>query len=72
MEQSPPEPSHGSTSGTPRWVKVFGLIALALIVLFVISLAAGVRHGPGLHAPSGDAGGHIPHASVVENGAHSS
>ena len=57
MAQTPLEPGRGSTRGTPRWVKVFGIIALVLVVLFVISLLAGVRHGPGMHTPSGDAGG---------------
>jgi hypothetical protein len=54
-----------STSGIPRWVRVFGIIALVLVLLFVISLLAGVRHGPGLHTPSGDAGGHTPSSSVT-------
>ena len=54
------EPERSSTRGTPRWVKVFGIIALILALLFVISLLAGVRHGPGLHTPSGDAGGDRP------------
>ncbi len=66
MAQTPLEPGHGSTRGTPRWVKVFGIIALVLVLLFVISLLAGVRHGPGLHTPSGDAGGYTQHASVTE------
>jgi hypothetical protein len=51
-------PGHGSMRGTPRWVKLFGIIALVLVLLFVISLLVGVRHGPGLHTPSGDAGGY--------------
>lgn len=55
-----------STSGTPRWVKVLGIIALVVILLFVISLLAGVRHGPGLHTPSGDAGGQYVTTSVIE------
>jgi len=67
MAQTPLEPGHGSTRGTPRWVKVFGIIALVLVLLFVISLLAGVRHGPGLHSPSGDAGGSTRHASVAEH-----
>jgi hypothetical protein len=33
--------------GTPRWVKVFGIIALALLLLFVILMLTG--HGPGRH-----------------------
>ena len=68
MAQTPLEPGHGSTRGTPRWVKVFGIIALVLVLLFVISLLAGVRHGPGLHTPSGDAGGYTRHSSVAEHG----
>ena len=47
--------------GTPRWVKVFGIIALALVLLVVIMMfAGGGSHGPGRHAPSGGAGGHTP------------
>ena len=66
MAQTPLEPGHGSTRGTPRWVKVFGIIAIVLVLLFVISLLVGVRHGPGLHTPSGDAGSYTRHASVTE------
>jgi hypothetical protein len=61
-------PDRRSTTGTPRWVKVFGIIALVLVLLFVISLLAGVRHGPGLHTPSSDAGGHIRLTSVTAHG----
>lgn len=63
MADSPPYP------GTPRWVKVFGLIALVLVLLFVVShLTGGGRHGPGRHLPSGDAGGHTPPSSGTEHG----
>lgn len=48
-----------ATTGVPRWVKVFGLIALALVLLLVITqLLAGGKHGPSRHtgsAPVGDA-----------------
>jgi hypothetical protein len=46
--------------GTPRWVKVFGLIALVVLVLFVVVLlVGGGEHGPKRHAPAGDTpGGH--------------
>ena len=60
-------PDRSSTSGAPPWVKVFGIITLVLVLLFVISLLAGVRHGPGLHTPSGDAGGHTLPPSGHEN-----
>lgn len=47
---------------TPRWVKVFGIIALILVLLFVIMIFTGVGgpHGPGRHIPSGDTGGDTP------------
>jgi hypothetical protein len=48
--------------GTPRWVKVFGIALLVLILLVVVIMATGVggRHGPGRHLPAGGAGGHTP------------
>ncbi|MCQ3973430.1 MAG: hypothetical protein DPW09_08305 [Anaerolineae bacterium] len=54
---------------TPRWVKVFGIIALILILLVVIIMFTGVGgpHGPGRHLPSGDADGDTPPSSVIED-----
>lgn len=49
----------GDTTSTPSWVKVFGFITLALILLFVITLFM-AGHGPGRHLPSGAPGSHIP------------
>ena len=40
-------PTADRPPSTPRWVKVFGIIALVLVVLFVISLLAGVGIGVG-------------------------
>jgi len=40
-------PDFGSTTGTPRWVKVFGIIVLVLVLLRVV-----------LHLTSGGLGGH--------------
>ena len=56
MADRPPYP------GTPRWVKVSGIIALVLVLLVGIMMLAGVGgdHGPGRHMPSGGAGGHTP------------
>jgi hypothetical protein len=53
-------PDRGSIPSTPRWVKVFGLIAivLALFVLFVVLTGIGGPHGPGRHMSFGDVGGH--------------
>lgn len=38
---------HVSSAGTPRWVKVFGLIAIVLIAVFVVLHLTG--HGLGGH-----------------------
>jgi uncharacterized cupredoxin-like copper-binding protein len=50
-----------SKPGTPRWVKVFGVISLVLIVLVVLMLTGvlGKGHGPGRHL--GGARGAMPH-----------
>ncbi|MBI2906738.1 MAG: hypothetical protein HYX92_03660 [Chloroflexi bacterium] len=46
------ELSHEPTTGTPRWVKVFAVAALALLVLFVIlHLTGNSPGGPGRHIP---------------------
>ena len=51
-----------SITGTPRWVKVFAVIALVVIVLVVVVLLVrGGEHGPGRHSAGGGAearGGH--------------
>ena len=58
MANRPPYP------GTPRWVKVFGIIAIVVVLLVVVMLLTG--HGPGRHTPSGDAGGQVAAFSVME------
>ncbi|MBA3376067.1 MAG: hypothetical protein H0U00_09700 [Actinobacteria bacterium] len=58
-----------STTRTPRWVKVFAVIALVLIVLFVVATLTGRGgHGPGRHTLSGEAGGSISPSGVTESG----
>ena len=62
-------PDRGSTTSTPRWVYVFGIILIVLVLLFVIMQLTG-EHGPGRHiasihelhgdAPSGEVGDHRP------------
>jgi hypothetical protein len=42
-------------TGTPRWVKVFGVVALVLVLIVIVGLVTG-GHGPSRHMPSGDAG----------------
>ena len=57
MDDRPPSPDvslgpgRGTKPGTPRWVKVFGIIALVLVVLVVLMLTGvlGEGHGPGRH-----------------------
>jgi hypothetical protein len=52
MADLPPYP------GTPRWVKVFGIIGAVVVLLFAILLAGG-HHGPGRHR-GGDGGHTLP------------
>lgn len=54
------QPDRGSPPSTPRWVKVFGLIAVVLLLLFV-----------GLHV-TGYAPTHMPPSSGTEHGLQSS
>ena len=74
MANRPPYPDTGSgpdresTTGTPRWVKVFGIIVIVVVLLFVVVMmvaGGGGGHGPSRHAPSGDAGTQL--ASVSES-----
>ena len=43
-------PGREATSGAPHWVKVFGIVALVLVLLFVILHFTG--RGLGCHKPS--------------------
>jgi len=54
MSQTHIKPNHESPPGTPRWVKVFGIIALVVVLLFVIVVftSIGGPHGPGRHIPT--------------------
>jgi hypothetical protein len=59
-----PEPGHEhrrtatpGPTGMPRWVKVFIIVAIVLVLAFILSRLLGVQHGPGLHSPSGGSGG---------------
>lgn len=62
MSQSQGTGERGSSASgppsTPRWVKVFGIIFIVLVVLAGIILITGIggEHGPGRHMPSGEAG----------------
>ena len=65
MADPPPYP------GTPRWVKVFGIIVIALVLLVVTMMfIGGGKHGPGRHAASGvRAGGQVLSSGVMEDNA---
>ena len=55
-----------SYPGTPRWVKVSGVIAIVVVLLLgIMMLTGGGDHGPSRHLPSGDARGQTSPASVT-------
>jgi hypothetical protein len=47
MADAPSNRDKGADTGTPLWVKVFGIIAVVVVVLFVILHLGG--GGPGRH-----------------------
>lgn len=55
MSHTPNEHSLSSSPSTPRWVKLFGIIALVLVLLVGVMLLSGGEHGPGRHMPSASA-----------------
>jgi hypothetical protein len=61
MANRPPYP------GTPRWVKVFGIILIVLAMLAIaVMFISGGEHGPGRHTQSGDVRGQVLSSSVME------
>jgi len=52
---------HAPYPGIPRWVKIFGIVGIVVVLLAVIIILAGVggEHGPVRHVPS---------SSVTEHG----
>ena len=57
MSQPQDRPNLGSSYRTPGWVKVFGIIALIVVLLLVVGMLTGRLgpaggHGPQLHMPS--------------------
>ena len=55
----------GPAAGPPRWVKVSGIIALALVLLLLILLLAGGNHGPGRHHSFRGDGGQLPSGATA-------
>jgi hypothetical protein len=58
MADRPPYSDTEDDAGTPRWVKVSGVIVAVLVVLVGIMLLAG--HGPGRHFSHPGASGDMP------------
>jgi ABC-type transporter Mla subunit MlaD len=59
MTDPTPSPDSREYTNAPRWVKVFGIIAVVLVLLVGFMMLSGGDHGPGQHTPSGDAGGQM-------------
>lgn len=56
-----------SSTGPPRWVKMAGIVAIALVLLLgYMLLFGGGQHGPSQHAPSGDGGGETAPSSGID------
>ena len=54
----PARTSDAGYPGTPRWVKLSGIVVLILVLLVVGAMVAlGGQHGPGRHLPAGAPGG---------------
>lgn len=53
--------------GTPRWVKISGIIVIGLVLLVIISIFSGVggSHGPGRHMSRSDAPSRAADGSAV-------
>lgn len=39
------------TTGAPLWAKIFGVIALIVLVIFIVAFVSGRRHDGGGHGP---------------------
>jgi hypothetical protein len=44
----------GEETGTPRWVKVSGVVVIVVVALLLIVMLASGGHGPGRHAVPSD------------------
>lgn len=50
MAQTHERPDYDSPPATPRWVKVFGIVCIALVLLVVVlHLTGNSLGGPGMH-----------------------
>jgi hypothetical protein len=61
----------GPPTGTPRWVKVFGAIAVIVLALFfLVLLVRGGEHGPSRHSPADDGDRPAGHTGPPETVTH--
>jgi hypothetical protein len=69
-DDSGSRPGRQSTTGAPRWVKVFGIIVIVLVVLFAILQLTGwvEAHGPGRRLSLSSLDGTPLHSPVAESG----
>ena len=63
----PPHSPDSEPHATPRWVKVFGIVAAVVILLFlIVLLVRGPHRGPSRHLGSGSLGGQATASSVIQ------
>jgi hypothetical protein len=54
MADSSPDPAIPPRPGTPRWVKVIGVVFLGVVLLaLAVMVLGGGQHGPGMHTGTG-------------------
>lgn len=57
------------STGMPRWVRVFGITVLALLLVMVaVMLLSGSQHGPARHTSADGLGDWSPGAAVASAG----
>jgi hypothetical protein len=76
MADRPSEPTDDQTGvgpasdrppATPRWAKIFWIIAAVVILLVLIVLLTRGPHGPGRHMGPAGGGGETPASSITEH-----
>lgn len=52
------DPLPDPDAGTPRWVKIAGIVAVAVVVLIVVAILTGRHAGPTRHSASDNGAGY--------------
>jgi hypothetical protein len=60
MADRSPSPHSNTETGTPRWVKIFGIVTVFVVLLFVILMFTRGPGGRGGHTPFRHFGGEPP------------